>query len=130
MKKMITAEEAKAFTKKAVKKKRKTEIIEPDPIQTIKVKRRTGDEIRNTVSAGFYRPIIEESIARVTAEIWPGMEVRDQKNPDVVDIQLKEMAYILGLTMAVGNDDYTPRQGVRMKEASISDTAKLCKECR
>lgn len=128
--KMISAEEAKSQlqgTKKAVKKKRKTEIIEEPENFKIKKHARDESEPRTKLSAGLWRPIMEESIARVAEEIFPSMQTHQG---DKVDIELTEMAYVLSLTMIVGNDKDTPRRGLRIKEVEISDTAKLCKECR
>lgn len=124
MKKMISSKEAKErLTKKPVKKKRKTEIKE-----TFKIQRRAqeGGEVTK-ISAGKWRPIMEETIARVTGEIFPGMKTH---TGNAVEIELKEFAYVLGLTMVAGNEKDLPRIPLKIKQADISDTAKLCRECR
>lgn len=78
------------------------------------------------VGGGALRGVMSETIARVYEEIWPGIDVR--AGGDEPDDEIKEEAYILGLTMIVGNNVDTPRRGLKIREDEISRNARLCKE--
>lgn len=80
------------------------------------------------VSGGAVKAIAEESMARVYREVFTGMSTHDEDG--VVDREISEEAYILTLTMIVGNDVDLPRQGLSMKEdAKASAHMISCKEC-
>lgn len=97
--------------------------------QTKKPKARPGHEPDSKgVSLGSVKGVMNETFARVYEEIWPGMEVRDHHGEVALDV--KEDAYILALTMLVGNDVDVPRKGLKMREIDgMGDNAPMCREC-
>jgi hypothetical protein len=82
-------------------------------------------ETDSKVGAGALRGVASETIARVYEEIWPGMNVHRNGDPN---IEMQEEAYILVLTMIVGNGEDTPRKGLKIREAEISGDARFCQE--
>jgi hypothetical protein len=82
----------------------------------------------HSVPGSSLRAVMEESIARVYSEIFSGMSTHDEQ--DKVTLEISEEAYVLALTMVVGNDIDTPRQGLRIKDDDkASSTMKSCREC-
>lgn len=77
------------------------------------------------VGGGALRGVMSETIARVYEEIWPGISVRVGDDPD---LEIQEEAYILSLTMIVGNNEELPRKGLKIREAEISGQFNFCKE--
>lgn len=118
---------------KAKGKKRRSE-IEHDAELEGKLSKKVAEHKRerrepehdSKVGAGALRGIVSETIARVYEEIWPGIDVR--AGGDEPDDEIKEEAYVLGLTMIVGNNVDTPRRGLKIREDEISRNARLCKE--
>ena len=87
-----------------------------------------GPAITQTVDAASLRGVMEDSMARVYGEIFGGMSTHDEDG--VVDREIREEVYIMALTMIVGNDIETPRQGLSIREdAKASANMKTCKEC-
>jgi hypothetical protein len=85
-------------------------------------------QISQTVDATSLRAVMEDSMARVYGEIFGGMSTHDEDG--VVDREIKEEVYIMALTMIVGNDIETPRQGLSIREdAKASATMRTHKEC-
>jgi hypothetical protein len=82
--------------------------------------------VESRVRAADVRGVIEETLARVYGDLFPSLTTHDEDGN--VDLEIKEEAYIITLVMYVGSDNYTPRQGVRLKEVEISDKARYCKE--
>lgn len=81
-----------------------------------------------TVRGGAIQGVVGETMARVYGELWPGMKTHDSE--DAVDVEINEEAYILMLTMKVGNDNYKPRKGLALKEIEgMGDELPLCREC-
>lgn len=78
------------------------------------------------VSAGDVRAVLADTFARVRGELFPSSTTHDELGN--VTLEISEEAYIVMLTMVVGNDVFAPRKGLKMREAEISDTAKYCKE--
>ncbi len=132
----MTAEAVKNFKKPLAKKKARAagrahddELEGQMTAKVTSVKRERQDYTDSkSISAGALRGIMDETIARVYAEIWPSMTTTDDYGN--VHHDLREESYILSLTMVCGNFDYSPRKGLKMREAPISDTAKFCKEHR
>lgn len=132
----ISDEEAKAIIGKrkpsAKGKKRRTE-IEHDHELEDKLSKRVAENKRerrepehdSKVGGGALRGVMSETIARVYEEMWPGMSVRDGEEPN---IEIKEEAYILSLTMILGNNEDTPRMGLKIRESEIKSS--LCHECK
>ena len=91
-------------------------------------KRRRQEEIPvdTKIGGGALRGIIQETMARVYGEIWPGMETHSEKEEP--DIEIQEEAHILVLTMVLGNTEDTPRRGLKMREDEISDNARYCRK--
>jgi hypothetical protein len=87
---------------------------------------KTDSTIRTEITGGQLRGVVGETFARVYEELWPGMEVHGYDGS--VDIEIAEEAYILSLTMIGGNMQDSPRQGLKINEADISDTAEWCNE--
>jgi hypothetical protein len=118
---------------KAKGKKRRTEIQSDADLEgklTKKVSEhrveRREPEHDSKVGGGALRGVMSESIARVYEEIWPGMNVHQHGDPND---EMKEEAYILSLTMILGNVEDTPRMGLKIREAEISEDMRLCKDC-
>ena len=74
----------------------------------------TGYVDPKAVGGASLRGVMEETMARVYEEMWPSMTTRD--GIDNVDIEIREEAYILGLTMICGNDDFKPRKGLKIRD--------------
>lgn len=91
-----------------------------------KVRPKAEPEHDSKIGAGALRGVMSETIARVYEEVWPGMQVRDG-GEDPND-EIKEEAYILSLTMIVGNNEDTPRMGLKIREAEISGLFNFCKD--
>lgn len=117
---------------KAKGKKRRTE-IEHDTDLEGKLSKKVAENPRekrhpehdSRVGGGALRGVMSETIARVYEEIWPGMSVRVSDDPND---EIREEAYILSLTMIVGNNEDTPRMGLKIREAEISGRFSFCKE--
>lgn len=132
----ITEEEAaKLLSKKpsAKGKKRRTEIEHDHDLENkmtdklVEKKRpKRESEADSRIGMGQVRGVMEATMCRVYEEFWPGMETEKDGKPDT---EIAEEAYILGLTMLVGNNVDTPRKGLKMREAEMSDTSVLCREC-
>lgn len=125
------AQELLAVKPKAKGKKRRTEIQNDAELEGKLEKKvaehrvaRREPEYDSKVSSGAVRAVVGETIARVYEEIWPGMSVRarDEEPND----EIKEEAYILTLTMVLGNNEDTPRMGLRIREAEF--IIPLCRE--
>lgn len=118
------------------KKKRRSEIHDtPDEIGledklTDKIAgvplKKQEPEHDSKVSAGALRGIMSETIARVYEEMWPGMNVRIADEPND---EMKEEAYILSLTMIVGNATDLPRRGLKIRDTEMTMHDSLCKRC-
>jgi hypothetical protein len=81
------------------------------------------------VRGGSLKGVMSETMARVYEEIWPGMKTHDEYEGEV-DLEISEEAYILMLTMKVGNDKDSPRKGLAMKEIEgFGDSLPACREC-
>jgi hypothetical protein len=93
-----------------------------------KVKPREDTSRPSDVSTGALKDTIAESMARVYQEIWPGMKTRDPRRDDEVDREIAEEAYILMLTIRVGNDNDKPRKELKVRHAEITDQAQFCAE--
>lgn len=89
-----------------------------------KVRPKAEPEHDSKIGAGALRGVMSETIARVYEEVWPGMNVREHDDPND---EIKEEAYILSLTMIVGNNEDTPRMGLKIREAEISGRFNFCK---
>lgn len=87
-------------------------------------KPRQAPESNCEVPAGSLRGVMGETIARVYGELWPSFQTHDENGN--VDVELAEEAYILGLTMVLGNGEDTPRMGLKIKDAEISENANYC----
>ena len=70
--------------------------------------------------------VVAETLARVRADLYPSSETHDEFGN--VTLEITEEAYIIMLTMVTGNNEFTPRRGLKIREAEISDTAKFCEE--
>jgi hypothetical protein len=117
---------------KAKGKKRRSEIQHDADLEG-KLSKKVAEKVRpkaepehdSKVGAAALRGVMSETIARVYEEVWPGMGVRDGEEPND---EIKEEAYILCLTMIVGNNEDTPRMGLKIREAEISGRFNFCKE--
>lgn len=112
------------------------------PVAKKKADKRAGDKLTETigkakkpsteyvdpkaVSGGALRGMMEETMARVYGEMFPTMTTRDSTT-DEVDLEIREEAYILQLTMVCGNDDYKPRKGLKIRDHTMK-TPRYCKE--
>ena len=135
----MTAEDAAAFQAgRPVKKKRDAKKVraETDDLGD-RVSERVGTKaVRkaetvtdSTVGAAELRGVMEETMARVYGEIWPGMRTHHERGWDHgVDSEIGEEAYILSLYMMFGDAGEKPRRGVKVREVEISDNAHYCKE--
>lgn len=115
-------------------KKRRTEIQHDAELEgqmtehvATHAKPKREPEIKTDIGGGQIRGVVQETMARVYEEIWPGMETHN--NEGRIDLGISEEAYILMLTMKTGNADDSPRKGLRMKTVEMSDDAPMCKEC-
>lgn len=80
------------------------------------------------VSGASIRGVMQETIGRCYEEFWPGMNVTGHDGN--VDVEIQEEAYILMLTMLVGNDKFTPRRGLKIKEIDgLGDSLPMHREC-
>lgn len=109
-------------------KRRRSEREEQAELEkTVKVPTRAVQGVSDSrVRASDIRGVIEETIARIRAELYPSLQTHDDNGN--VTAEIKEEAYILSLVMIVGHDSFQPRQGLTLREAEISDNAKYCKE--
>lgn len=133
----INAEQAEKLLNKkptAKGKKRRDEIQEDAEFEgkmsehVAKQPRKKAEvEVDSKVNAGDIRGVMTETIARVYEEIWPGINVRNG-GTETPDQDMAEEAYILGLTMVVGNTVELPRQPLKIRDAEISDGAIYCQE--
>ena len=134
---MLNDEEAKQMLAgsgkpKAKGKKRRSE-IEHDAELEGKLTKKVSEHKRekqhpehdSKVPAGSLRGVMGETIARVYEEIWPGMAVREHDDPND---EIMEEAYILSLTMLVGNNVDLPRTSMRIREADLSGRHNFCKQ--
>jgi hypothetical protein len=134
---MISDEEAQQMLAgsgkpKAKGKKRRSE-IEHDAELEGKLTKRVSEHKRekqepehdSKVHADALRGMMSETIARVYEEMWPGMTVRT--NEDEPNAEMAEEAYILSLTMILGNSEDTPRHGLKIREVEISNDIHFCK---
>ncbi len=103
-------------------KQRRTQIQEEAELEkNIPVRHKPAQRVSdNRVAGGELRGVIEATFLRVYEEMYP------QGGLNHTEIQ--EEAYITVLAMVVGRDDYTPRKGLTIREAEISDNAKFCKK--
>lgn len=111
-------------------KQRRSEREEDAQLEKLaKVRERPAEGVTDSrVRAIEVRSVVEETMARVYAELFPSKQTHDENG--TVDVEIKEEAYIVTLFMFVGNNAYQPRRGLKIREAEISDTAKFCKEHR
>jgi hypothetical protein len=132
---MISDDEAKGLLsgKPVAKGKRRKAEREHDDALAVKmtgktkVRQREPENDPTRVSGGVIRGIVAETIARCYGEFWPGMVTHEDGLPT---LEIQEEAYILQLTMMVGNPTYTPRRGLKMKEIEgLGDTLPTCQEC-
>jgi hypothetical protein len=129
----LTQEDAEKLLGKPVAagKKRRSEIEHDteledkltEKIGVHKVKKREPEH-DTKIGGGALRGIMTETIARVYEEMWPGMQVRGHN--DEPDREIAEEAYILSLTMVVGNQVELPRKPLKIREAEISGSAVFC----
>ena len=115
--------------KGAVKQREAERELEQDVkvIRTKKTAPNAKPELHR-VSGGEVLGVMKETMARVYGEIYPVMSTHDEEENVILDIS--EEAYVLAITMFVGNDIDTPRQGLVIKEDSkIAASLKFCKEC-
>jgi hypothetical protein len=111
---------------KGASKQREAERELEKDVKVIRTKK--SESQTQTVGGGSLRGVMEETMARVYGEIFSGMSTHDEDG--IVDREIKEETYILGLTMAVGNENDLPRMGLSMREdAKASANMKSCKEC-
>jgi hypothetical protein len=133
VRKKLSKKDAKNFTDKKVK-----------PVAKKKLDRKAGDEHTKKISeqkrpnAGYVdhkqiggaslRGMMQETMARCYSEMFPTMTTH-QAGTDEVDLEIQEEAYILGLTMVCGTDDYLPRRGLKIREKAMP-VPRYCKEHR
>lgn len=77
------------------------------------------------VDAGAVRALVGETLARVYQEIYPNYSTHDEQGNVILGIS--EEAYIVTLAMVVGTDDYTPRKGLKVRDAALESSARYCK---
>lgn len=132
MRKGLKKKDAKKFIEKKVKVK---------PVAKKKADDKTGDAYtekiskskrpsaeyvdRKQIGGASLRGMMEETMARCYGEMFPSMTTH-QAGTDQVNLEIKEEAYILGLTMVCGTDDYLPRRGLKIREKEMP-TMKFCK---
>ena len=129
MRKKMTAKQAKDFTSnnnRPVAKKKADRKIGDSVTKEITTHKKTSTQSwvdDRGISGGQIRGMAGETMARVYAEMWPGMQTHDEDGN--VEVNISEEAYILMLTMKVGNGDYSPRRGLKIREAKMP-TMKFC----
>lgn len=114
---------------KGIRKARQAERELEGKVGPVRV-RKSEQPIRseNNVSAKSLKGLVGETMARCYAEIFPGMKTHDEFG--IVDREIEEEAYILSLTIMVGNDNDLPRTGLKMREdGKASSTMKTCRSC-
>lgn len=118
-------------------KKRRTEIAEDAELEKRMTKKQADhkkasnvsvEDDRKSVGADGLRGVISETMARIYDEFWPGMQVHDHQ--ERVMPEIAEEAYILVLTMKVGNQEDLPRMGLKTRDIDgLGDSAPTCEEC-
>lgn len=114
----------KMLTKEPVFKKRKTEVKEKPEPAPVKKREIEGE---CAVPGGSLVGVMSETMARCYTEFWPGEKTHKDGE---VDLQIKEEAYILMLTMAVGNNVEKPRKPLKVREKRVPMVATYCVEHR
>lgn len=79
------------------------------------------------VSGGALQGVIQETIARVYTEMWPRLATHPGRYGEI-DPEIAEEAYILNLTIALGNTVDNPRKGLKVRDSKISNDARFCVE--
>lgn len=131
MRKKLSAKEANSFTSKPVAKKKSDRKLGDAMTKEVGENRRgnteyVDDKTLKAIGGAALRGVAEETMARVYSEMFPNMQVRNPVT-DEVDLEIREEAYILGLTMVCGNNDYKPRKGLKIREHEFT-WLKLCAE--
>ncbi len=109
------------------KKRRSERQEDADLEKKVTVRQKPAHGVTDSrVKAADVRGVVEETLARIYGDLFPSMTTHDED--ENVDLEIREEAYVITLTMFVGSDDFTPRRNIPMKEAEISERARYCRK--